>query len=178
MPTTTKYALPYPSSSDAPNGPVQLQGLAQATEAALGGPAVVVEYTGSQTLANATETALAFDNEIYNEDGLWDSGTPNRITTPATGAGVGTLWAVFAQMAYSQSDPDGARDMWFRISGDTGTRWWRTRDQDVALDPHLSISGVLLVPAGGYIQVITTQVSGGPMDTIGGQTRFAAYRVS
>lgn len=174
MPSTAIFALPYPSISDSPNGPVQLQNLAQAAEAALQGPVAWVENTGTQSLTNATATALTFNSALYNPDAVWAAGSPTRMTAPGTGT---QAWLVFAQQCWS-SNATGTRNLWFRVNG-TGTQdYYRSRETAIATaDHHQSVAGLLVITGGDYVEVMGEQSSGGALSNVAAKLRFGAARI-
>ncbi len=63
MPTTTNWALPYPSANDAPNGATQIAALASAVDAALESRKTVYARKAGDT-SRATTTTLADDPDL------------------------------------------------------------------------------------------------------------------
>lgn len=102
MATTPLYALPYPASSDAANGPVQFQNLATATETALVGTfarltADTTPVVSSTTLVNATGLGLTVvASSVYVIDGWIQYAS-------ATGADIRIGWTIPASATLSWS---------------------------------------------------------------------------
>lgn len=107
MPVTPLYALPYPSLSDAPHGPSQLQALAEEVEAELQRidavdasqaasitalqqqvdfPSFMLRRTSALTVTASTFTAVGFNAEDNDSHGGHDNATNNdRYTVQKTG---------------------------------------------------------------------------------------------
>lgn len=107
MPTTVLYNFPYPALSDAPNGPVQIQALAQAVENKIStidnsiaiatlAPAVenelliystAVQRPTIQTFVTTTEEAVNFVEPTAGDDrgNMFDAANPTRVTIRLAG---------------------------------------------------------------------------------------------
>lgn len=102
MATTPLYALPYPASTDAANGPLQLQNLATAAESAVVGTyarltADTSAVVSSTTLVNATGLGLAVAaSAVYTVEG-W------IMYSSATGADIRLSWTLPASATLSWS---------------------------------------------------------------------------
>lgn len=176
MPSTSIYAIPYPAGTDAPNGPLQMQNLAQAVENAMQGPAALVENSVAQAAATATDTPLTFNTALWNApSSVWSAGSPTRLTMPGTGS---QLWAFFAQVANSFGNGTSSRELWFRIGGSGTQHYWKTREQPgTTVDPYLSTSGLLVVSGGSYVEAIFTHQAGITLNTVAGKVRFGGVRL-
>lgn len=97
MPLTPVYSLPYPALSDAPNGPAQIQALAEEVEAELvrldGNPGVILQQSVVQAIAASTLSAISnFTVLGADPDGFFDGSVSfDRIKIPA---GKGGLYVV------------------------------------------------------------------------------------
>lgn len=78
MPNTSRYAIPYPSAVDSPNGPAQMQALATQVDTSMG--AVQDAAAAATAATNATVAALAPWGEWTLTANLI-IGTPTLITT-------------------------------------------------------------------------------------------------
>lgn len=77
MPTTVIYNFPYPALSDAPNGPVQIQALAQAVENKI---ATIDSTLNLSTLAPAVQEQLLFNYTVVSRN--TNQSIPNLAETP------------------------------------------------------------------------------------------------
>lgn len=86
--TTPRYALPFPANADPPDGPSQIQALAEATEDAIDNPlvaAAAIYRSADQTITTATWTSIIFQNERFDTDGMWAAGDPTRLVAVTAG---------------------------------------------------------------------------------------------
>lgn len=89
MGTTDTWALPYPESTDPPNGPVQFRQLADATDAALStangdtSPRAFGSQ-GAESISSNSETLMPFPTIYYDYSGMYDRGT-RLFTVPEDG---------------------------------------------------------------------------------------------
>lgn len=97
MPATPKYALPYPTLDDPPNGPAQLQSLAQATENAIPTLNAVLTYASASArdaVASPADGTIAYtqdDDMLWARvNGAWRPMVPGGIIATATGPGATT----------------------------------------------------------------------------------------
>lgn len=175
MPSTSIYSIPYPTGSDAPNGPLQMQNLAQAVENALQGPAAVVENTVTQAVNTSTDTALTYNSALFNLGTVWSAGSPTRLTIPGSGS---QLWLFFVQIEFGNGNSTGSRDIWFRVNG-TGTQnYWRIREQPgTTLNPRMTTGGPIPVTGGAYVEAMFNQTSTITLTTVASMVRFGGMRV-
>lgn len=78
MPTTSKFALRYPSLSDAPNVPQDVQNLASDVDSAMTRPmCYLVQQTAQTGWTSGTSTAVTFGagSEVIDTDTLHDTST-------------------------------------------------------------------------------------------------------
>jgi hypothetical protein len=127
---------------------------------------VLVKRTSVQSIATATFTAVSWQAEEYDTDGLWVIGSPTRITIPTdpgftkvkfTG---GLQWAVHAT---------GNRGLEMRKNGAVfmgGGRDFRTgmATDEVSNNAH---SAVVTVAAADYFELFGYQSSGGNLNLQG-----------
>lgn len=86
MPSTPTYALPYPSLSDAPNGPAQLQSLATATETAIGTLATAYNSLAPKLGEVVAPTMIATSSSSANSATLVVTNVIAQFTPVASGA--------------------------------------------------------------------------------------------
>lgn len=68
-----------------------------------------------QTLTTGTATAITMNTERYDNGGLWDAGSPTRLTAPSDG-----LYAIGGSLRFaSVVTTAGARGIFLRINGAT-----------------------------------------------------------
>jgi hypothetical protein len=117
--------------------------------------------SASQTIANATDTAVAFGGtDLYDTDGFHDPATNNsRITIPT---GKGGKYR-FETMIRWDGNSSGARSIKFYINGSEGQTVYRA--------PAFAAGAVINTPsftlnlsAGDYVQIYVNQTSGGNVD--------------
>ena len=111
----------------------------------------------TQTISTGTQTALTWDSEYYDSHGFHStSSNTSRITIPA---GLGGKYLIQGVFAYGLS-ATGSRDSNFRINGTTFRYWPQLLGSSVVyVGPQASF--VLALNAGDYIEITTTQNSGG-----------------
>jgi hypothetical protein len=101
---TTVQAFPYPFINEAAT-PVSVQNLANAVDAKLAtldasralalrrDTAQAARISGSQSITINTATVLTFNSEMWDTNGLYAPGTPDRLTIVRTG--LYTLWGSY-----------------------------------------------------------------------------------
>jgi hypothetical protein len=117
--------------------------------------------SAAQTIANSTDTAVAFGGtDLYDTDGFHDPSTNNsRITIPT---GKGGKYR-FETMIRWDGNSSGARSIKFYINGSEGQTVYRA--------PAFAAGAVINTPsftlnlsAGDYVQIYVNQTSGGNVD--------------
>ncbi|MCF7548893.1 hypothetical protein [Pseudonocardia sp. WMMC193] len=89
MPTTPRYALRYPASSDAPNGPTQLQNLATDVEGWLSPPVAELYTNAVQSVPNATWTSMTLNAEgIDTHNAHSTASNTSRFVAPTGWGGI------------------------------------------------------------------------------------------
>lgn len=126
MPTTPRYAIPYPASSDSPNGPTQMNALASRVETVLGvvddtvtanavAKSAAFYATSPVSIPAATDTKIAFpttdrssayitpslagnQNFTVNQSGIYDIAFSGRGDVAA-----GSTWLCFLSLSSSSA---------------------------------------------------------------------------
>lgn len=161
MPTTPRYAIPYPALSDSPNGPAQMKSLADQVELKLGvvddtvtanavAKAAAFYATAPVSIPNATDTKVAFP-------------TTDRATAYITAGGTGNINFTCNQTGTYHVSFSGRMDV------NSGSVWL------CILAPSTSSAGAnrLMVGAAGGSQYPAAVLSGDVVLTSG--TAYSIY---
>lgn len=92
MPTTPLFDLPYPVDADSPNGPLQIQQLAQAVEA-IRQPYVGVSRAANQLIPDLAWTDVTYPTENSDVDAFHAANSASLIVP----AGMGGVYLVAAK---------------------------------------------------------------------------------
>jgi hypothetical protein len=131
--------------------------------------------TTAQSIANSTDTAVAFANESYDTDGFHSNVTNNnRITIPA---GLGGYYRITANIGFA-TNGSGRRIFQLRLNG-AGSLCAGEMTPIVGVEPTGTITDTFFFSAGDYIDLFIFQNSGGSLNTSGNSTRdfFEVQRV-
>lgn len=126
-----------------------------------------VYHNAAQSLADNTDTALAFNSERLDSDAFHDTVTNNPRLTVPTGKGGNYMIGAVVQFA---SNATGFRSIFLRKNGTTGLAFTRTPAvSGVVTVIALSTPGPVALAAGDYVEVLVKQNSGGALnaDTAG-----------
>ena len=140
---------------------VQTSGTSTGLSGAGASPTAVRVYRSTtQTISNATSTAISFDTEVYDHGNLWAIGNPTRLVAPVNGiylVTVGIEWVANAT---------GTRFLFFKKNGTTdlgpshGQIGVATNDNQ---NRQVNSTQVKLA-ATDYVEVIVNQGSGGNLN--------------
>jgi hypothetical protein len=121
-----------------------------------------VYRTTSQSLTNNTITVVSFDTEEFDTDAYHDSGTnPSRLTIPT---GLGGKYLLSGGGDF-QASGVGIVALGFRINGDTADRLaWTAQPFTAGMDQGISISEIVSLAAGDYVELTAYQTSGGALN--------------
>lgn len=134
------------------------QDVERADPAGGGAPTYVgmsVRHSANQNITTSTDTALAFDTELFDSNAFHDTVTNNSRGTVPTGKG--GKYLVTANV-YWDTNTSGSRVIKFKVNGTD--EHCRTVHTAHAFNQK-AISWVLDLAAGDYVQVIVWQDSGG-----------------
>jgi hypothetical protein len=129
---------------------------------ASGVPHARVHHGANQSVANNTQTALAFNSERQDTAALHDTATNNsRLTAPAAGTYLVTASILFDVNA------TGARQIGFRVNGTTFYAVQAVQAITVAATgTPVAGSTVLTLAAGDYVEACALQTSGGALNVL------------
>ena len=115
-------------------------------------------HDAAQSIATATETALAFNSERFDTDGIHDTAVNNsRLTCVTPGKYLVIGKAAFAAHA------TGYRLLRVRLGGATFVAA-ASSVGDAAVIRYLDVSTVYEFAAGNYIELMATHTSGAPLN--------------
>lgn len=175
MPATTPtYAIPYPESTDAPNGPAQMQALALEVEAEIArvdglisaGPLVKacrVYNSASISLTSGAYTALTFNSERFDTDTMHSTvSNQSRITFTTAG-----LYAFGGNVSFA-ANATGLRALGIRMGGATYLSSQQVPSLGASAATELETHGIYAFTAGQYIELLAAQFSGGALNALAG----------
>ena len=123
-------------------------------------PHVSVRHSISQSIATATDTALAFDTERFDTDTMHDTATNNSRLT-ATTAG---KYRISANVSFA-SNATGYRAVWLRKNGNSANPLARVVSPPVnGAITELCVSILENLVAADYVEVMVYQNSGGALN--------------
>lgn len=163
MPTTPR-GLVYPSSTDDPNVPADMQALAQSIEAVWDGqPYCVTHHSTTQSLTTATMTAVSIDTDDSDVLGMHSTSTnTSRIVAPSAGLYIGTATVSFA------SNSTGVRILTLRKNsggvGTAGTQLGYIEISAATAIHYMQVQGIIALAASDYLELFAYQNSGGALN--------------
>ena len=133
-----------------------------------------VYKTASQTINNATETALTFNAEDYDTDAFHDNSTNNtRMTIPT---GKGGKYLITATTAFF-NNATGQRTVYIYKNGSTLFNTAQVAGVSGSIDAFVTTSYVVNVSAADYLEIKVFQNSGGTL-TVFPDTSRTAFQIS
>lgn len=125
------------------------------------GPHARVRRTTDQTgIANSTFALITWTAVVYDYGGMWDAGSPTKLTVPTGKAG---LYGFGCQMQWDDNDT-GIRMVFLRVNGSTSY----ATDRKVAIDStETALYTETYLAAGDYIEVMLLQSSGANRTVLG-----------
>jgi hypothetical protein len=118
-------------------------------------------YSGTQSIANNTATALTYSSESFDTDGFHSTSTnTSRITIPA---GLGGKYSVFSIVEWA-ANTSGAREMQIRIDGVVAGQTIVDYQNFSSGAFYQKIAGIMEITAGSYIETFVQQGSGGNLN--------------
>ena len=123
-------------------------------------PRVTVTRSAGQVLSTGVNTAITWDTESVDTDGIHStSSNTSRLTVPA---GLAGMWAIGYVIEWSSPAAAGQRVCWVSINGATGTRLAYSASPTVATTDTPALTGFCLLPlaVGDYVEVYGFQNSG------------------
>lgn len=131
--------------------------------------------TTNQSIVDSTPTAIIFNGETYDVNGIHNTGVnPTRMTIPSGSAGV----YVFTAQVTFDNNVTGRREVAIYKNG---SKLGETKlfGNDAAQDTVLQVQAQDEAAAADYYEVFVVQTSGGALDVVLGAdvTNFAALKV-
>jgi hypothetical protein len=127
------------------------------------------------SLSNNTPTALSFDTERFNS-GEWSSSVnPSRITAIVDG-----IYSISGSASFSPN-ATGQRKLDIRLNGSSAVASQQITNASAAVATNLTVTTVMSLLAGDYVEVVASQTSGGNLDVLKSDKyspEFAAVRLS
>tara|TARA_R100000963_G_scaffold11277_1_gene8253 strand:+ start:519 stop:1031 length:513 start_codon:yes stop_codon:yes gene_type:complete len=136
-------------------------------------PAFSAVASGSQTIADATNTILTFATETFDTDEAYD-GT-NKFTVPA---GQGGKYFFRANIRLdSMYDEDEIQLTFYKNGSQDSTTitFWRVAKDNISV--AFGITGLIELAATDYVQVVTYQNRGSSRTTTAAATAFSGYKL-
>lgn len=114
--------------------------------------------TGGQNVPTGTETALTWDTEAWDSDGLHStSSNTNRLTIPA---GMGGVWLACATVQWSDPNP---ADLTLSVRDGAGTTLARTRtrwDGPSGANRYVTLTAPVVLAPAAWVEVTVTHAIG------------------
>lgn len=137
-----------------------------------------VGRTATQTIPDATDTAVAFTFETYDVGGFHDTGAnTSRLTIPAGGDG---LYLITAHIEW-EANVTGNRQLWIRDDLSNEVSRATTVQSGLTGVVQMETFTVLQLAAAQYVELMVRQTSGGGLkvNLVGGRSpRFKINRLS
>lgn len=170
MPNTA-HGLFYPSPTAVPDVPTDMQALATSIEDLLVDyyPSCSMNLGSAQATVSGSPGVVQWDTEVW-DSGMHDGSFPSRITAPIDG-----IYEVVAQISWS-SNATGYREANINRNG---TTYLRSRGAAISgATSIVTVSGLVDMTAGQYLEVEATQNSGSALSLVSGTwTRCHVRRV-
>ena len=125
-----------------------------------------VYYDSTQSIADDSATALAFNNELFDTDSIHDNSTNNSRLTANT-AGVYHVWGNVRFAANATGD----RQIFFRVDGSDIVQ--NFQDEAGAAAFIISQSAIVKLTENQYVECLVVQTSGGSLN-VDSNARYSA----
>lgn len=185
MGSTSTYDLPYPGNTDGPDGPTQIEDLAEAVDTALGGlqdnidsgdlrPFCFLEQGSTGTsVPSGTFTAMSWDTDVVDDSGMHNpASNPTRITPTKAG-----WYQTFGKVAFvSDTGGVGRRGSGVALNGTLVDQTLYQAPSGGA--PYAAVPNILVFCNGttDYLELKAFQDSGATRTTISGSAQETRCR--
>lgn len=165
MPTTSTYALPYPTLTSPPNVPSDIQALANATDSAIAGtlakPIRYERQSGTQPHPAGTDLQLQFPTAVNTGPGVVAGGTGNNVFTVSAG-----IWLVTASIRCSASTP--SREMTIAAAPSPAATWalGNTIDGNGSASANVGVSALVIATVSTDVTLGSWQGSTASIDVV------------
>jgi hypothetical protein len=134
----------------------------------------IVYHNAAQSIADASDTLLAFNSEYADSAALHDNSTNNsRITAPSGQAG---LYLVTAYIEFA-ANATGIRALWIRANGTFTIAESRVSAASAGVT-RLNVAGIAVLAAGEFLDLVVRQTSTGALNVTATNNIFAAQRIA
>jgi hypothetical protein len=113
------------------------------------------------SVANNTDQVLVFDREVYDTDGMFTIGTPNRFTITTPG-----LYHISGQIEWANTNTTSYRRFMCRLNGSTFIAWLDDGQTSHPNRMQQMISFTYVLAAADYVQLVVRQASGGALNIL------------
>lgn len=138
-----------------------------------GGPVARIFASSTQNFTTAVATAVTFTSAQYDDDAMFDIGDPTKLSAP-TGAGG---WYVGTASMRWASQTGGYRRLALRVNGADVYETNSTNSPSGVDSPFLSISALLPLHEGDYVELIAYQDSGSTVASVSGTAMMSLARM-
>ncbi len=161
----------------------QLNQLAAAVSFLLNPPrALVYKSVSSSRASSLTSAVVNWDTVITNSDGGWAGASPSRLTCNTPG-----LYHIEAAVEYASfsGSPTTAWEIWLGVArnsastfpggGSANALCGEERPIQTSVGEYASVSFTYFLSAGDYLEVFTSQVSGGSQTLIPNANYYSGH---
>lgn len=115
------------------------------------------------SLANAINTSITFDTEVFDDGGMHSVvSNTSRITVPTGGGG---LYIIGAAAEFAQN-ATGIRDIFIVLNGTTTIGFQRSTSPSASAATRLSTTTAYVLNDGDYVELRCNQTSGGNLNIV------------
>jgi hypothetical protein len=133
---------------------------------------VRVTKSAAQSINSGSATALTWDTETFDTDSLHDNVTNNnRLTASVTGK-----WMVTAAVSFA-ANSTGYRQVKINKNNTTDYAIAVSLNLGASDTPGVTVSDIVDLAAGDYVQIIAAQNSGGALNVITAGTTASMYLI-
>lgn len=137
-------------------------------------PRCQIAHSTTQSIANSTDTVVAFNTDDLDSAALHDTATNNsRITIPT---GQGGLWLFTGYVEFAAS-ATGQRKLALRVDGATVVAQQLVDAAAAGVTTGLNVALLAVRTASQYVELVVNQNSGGALN-LSASPRFMAVRVA
>jgi len=119
-----------------------------------------VRHSANQSIANNTPTVLTFDTEGYDTDGIYDAGSPTRLTCQTAGK-----YLIFALATFAYNAATGKRHI-IRLKLNNTTEIGSAEGVSGGGNPGLTAVTTYNLSVGDYVEVTAYQDTGGALNIV------------
>lgn len=121
---------------------------------------VAVRITANQSKATGDQS-LNFDEAVWDTDGYWSAGNPERITCPV---GLDGFYLFCSVVGWAGSATGARRETYLRVNSDNALIFARDVQEPPTGNCDVTCTGIWYLTAGDYVQQRLHQNSGGNLN--------------